>query len=543
MAAARLQVRDALGTWIRLIDNNPFTIGRRDTNHLQLGAPEVSREHAELVVDGERYRVRDLHSRYGTFVGREAITERQLCSGDRIRLGREGGAELVFFDEGDEPSQTAEISSGGRGALRRLSDLLVRLRRLGSDRLLDDVLVLVLDAALEVSHADRGFIMLAAPDGRLKFRLARGPSGHMLTNSRFETSEKFPEEAFLTGRTRVVDDLLELESSGHDTTRDLGIRQVICVPLHVVRFFEAAGQPHEDRRLGVLYLDGQEKGSLASETTQSTLEALAAEASIAIEHARMYRETIEKTKLEHELHVAAEIQRALMPRSLVTLPYVDAAAVSIPCRAVGGDFFDYLRTPAPVFGFTLGDVAGKGPPAALMSAMMQGMFAYAARGQDTADPAAIVANINQALCQREVELRFVTLFFGVLAPDGRLCYCNAGHNPPFVVGERGIRRLAAGGPVVGILGHATYEHAVVALDPGDVVVVFSDGVSEALGSNDEEFGDERLLDAIQRAGPGDVQQVVGAILDAVHTFTAGAVQSDDITVMALRYHGPPWPGA
>jgi sigma-B regulation protein RsbU (phosphoserine phosphatase) len=537
MTGARLQVRDAHGTWIRLIDTNPFTIGRRETNHLQLVAAEVSREHAELVVNDGRYLLRDRHSRYGTFVGGQSITERQLYSGDHIRLGREGGAELVFFDEGDDRSQTPELSSSGRGALRRLSDLLERLRKLGSDRLLDDVLGLVLDAALEVSGADRGFIMLAADDGKLQFRLGRGPAGHMLTSSRFEMSEKFPEEAFRTGRTRVVYDLFDLENSGHDTTRGLGIRQVICVPLHVVRFFEAAAQRHEDRRLGVLYLDGQEKGSLASETTQSTLEALAAEASIAIEHARMYRETLEKAKLEHELHVAAEIQRSLLPRSLVTLPYVEAAAVSTPCRAVGGDFFDYLRTQAAVFGFTVGDVAGKGPPAALMSAMMQGMFAYAARGQDTGDPASIVANINQALCQREVELRFVTLFFGVLAPDGRLCYCNAGHNPPFVVGERGVRRLPAGGPVVGILGHATYVQDVVALDPGDVVVVFSDGVSEALDANDEEFGEERLLDVIQRAGPGDVQQLVDAILDAVHAFTVGAVQSDDITVMALRYHG------
>src|SRR4029450_6777005 len=140
MTGPRLQVRDALGTWIKVIDASPFTIGRRETNTPQLGGAGVSREHAEIVVDDGRYLLRDRHSRYGTFVGGEPVTERPLQPGDRIRLGRAGGAELVFLGEGDQGSLAAsEISSGGVGSLRRLSDVLAKLRGLGTERLLEDV--------------------------------------------------------------------------------------------------------------------------------------------------------------------------------------------------------------------------------------------------------------------------------------------------------------------------------------------------------------------------------------------------------------------
>jgi hypothetical protein len=215
------------------------------------------------------------------------------------------------------------------------------------------------------------------------------------------------------------------------------------------------------------------------------------------------------------------------------LPYVDAAAVSIPCRAVGGDFFDYLRTPAPVFGFPLGDVAGKGPPAALMSAMMQGMFAYAARGQDTADPAAIVANINQALCQREVELRFVTLFFrrARARRTPLLLQCRA---QPAVRDWRkrypASRRRRARGrdPRPRDLRARRRRPRIPATWSSSSATVYR----KRWAQNDEEFGDERLLGCDSARRPW--RRATGRGRNprrAVHTFTEGAVQSDDITVM------------
>jgi sigma-B regulation protein RsbU (phosphoserine phosphatase) len=239
--------------------------------------------------------------------------------------------------------------------------------------------------------------------------------------------------------------------------------------------------------------------------------------------------------MEQEMRIAAEIQQALLPKPRASLGFVEASAASVPCRSIGGDFFDYMDEPGKTFGFVLGDVAGKGPPAALMSALMQGMFAAQASAQQ--GPAAAVTVINKALCRRGIESRFVTLLFGIVTTEGNLTYCNAGHNPPFVIGKSGVRRLEAGGPVVGLLEMAPYAQGVEKLDPGDVVVLYSDGVSEAFDTAGEDFGEGRLLTVSQAAADLGAPALVERIISSVRTFTKGAAQSDDITVMVLRYLG------
>jgi sigma-B regulation protein RsbU (phosphoserine phosphatase) len=309
----------------------------------------------------------------------------------------------------------------------------------------------------------------------------------------------------------------------------------VCVPLNAVLYVESKEANTEDKRIGVLYLDSREKGNLLSDATRRALDTLASEASVAIQNAQLYREKIEKTKMEQEMRIAAEIQQALMPKPLANLRFVEAAAASIPCRSIGGDFFDYLDFDGKAFGFTLGDVAGKGPPAALLSALMQGMFASHVHGLD--GTASLVNTANKVLCRRGIESRFVTLMFGILQANGSLTYTNAGHNPPFVVGPGGVRRLEDGGPVVGLLEFAPYSEETVQLVPGDIVVIFSDGVSEALNAADEEFGDDRLLAAIQAATGHTAEALVAHVFDAVREFTLGTAQGDDITAMVIKYRG------
>jgi serine phosphatase RsbU (regulator of sigma subunit) len=536
MSDARLEVQDLLGDRVVPIDRLPFTIGRRETNGLRLGGSEVSREHAEIALVDGRYVIRDRQSRYGTFVNGEAVTESELRSGDRVRLGRGGGADLLFLSADDDRLLSSRSSTGARDDLRQITALLEGFRALGSGRVLQEVLALVLDAAIELSGAERAFIMLASAEGALEFKLSRGRDKRTLTDATFATSRKIPEEVFRLGRAQVVSDLLDSGFADvHVGTVALGIRNVVCVPLNFVQYVDSAEARGEDRRIGVLYLDSREKGRLLSDATRSALETLAAEASVAIENARLYREKLEKAKMEHEMRIAAEIQQALLPKPLARLKYVEAAAATIPCRSIGGDFFDYLDQFPNTFGFTLGDVAGKGPPAALMSALMQGMFA--AQTSQVDGPAAIVAGFNRALCRRGLESRFVTLMFGMLDERGSLTYCNAGHNPPFVIGPSGVRRLEAGGPVVGLLDHVPFGQETVHLDPGDTIVIFSDGVSEALDSAGEEFGDTRLLEAVQPVATVSAQALVGKLVSAVRDFTRGAAQSDDITVMVIRYLG------
>ena len=537
MAEPRLEVRDVLGERVVTVDRTPFTIGRRETNGLRLGGSEVSREHAEITLENGKYMLRDKQSRYGTFVNGQQVTEYELKSGDNVRLGRGGGADLVFMSADDERYASGRSTTGARDDLRQITALLEGFRALGSGRVLPEVLALVLDAAIEISNAERAFIMLATADNELEFRLARGRSKQTLTDATFATSRKVPEEVFRTGQTKVVADLLDSSFADvHMGTVALGIRNVVCVPLNLVQYLEKAESRGEDRRIGVLYLDSRERGQLLSQTTRSALETLAAEASVAIENARLYRETLEKAKMEQEMKIAAEIQQALLPKATSGVNFIEAAAASIPCRSIGGDFFDYIDQASGEFGFALGDVAGKGPPAALMSAMMQGMFA--AQAHFTAGPAPAITNMNKALCRRGLESRFVTLMYGLVSASGQLTYCNAGHNPPFVIGKSGVRRLEAGGPVVGLLEFAPYDQETIQLDAGDTIVIFSDGVSEALNSAGEEFGDQRLLEAVQLAGAARAQGVVEHLLAAVRAFTHGAAQSDDITVMVARYAGP-----
>lgn len=534
MAQPRLEVHDVLGDRVVTIDKVPFTIGRRENNDLRLGGTEVSRDHAEIVGERGRFRLRDRKSRYGTYVNGACVNECDLRSGDLVRLGRGGGADLVFLGGGEAFSTDRTV--GARDDLRRMTALLESMRALGSGRVLDDVLALVLDAAIEVSEAERAFIMLAGEGGALDFKLGREQGRQPLTAEDFKVSHKIPEDVFRTGQARAVTDLTDRGIAGaHEGTVALGIRHVVCVPLIAVQYVEPGEKRPAARRLGVLYLDSREKGALLSEDTRAALDALAGEASVAIENAELYRDKLERARLEHEMQIAAEIQRALLPTPRGALGFVEASAAATPARSIGGDFFDYLDQPGRSFGFTLGDVAGKGPPAALLSALMQGLFASQALFPD--GPASAVANMNKALCLRGIEARFVTLIFGVLSPAGQLTYCNAGHNPALIIGRAGLRRLDRGGPVLGLMERAPFEQETLQLEPGDTVVLFSDGVSEALSAAGEEFGEDRIRQVAEAHAADPVAALVDRLVDAVGQFATGTSQHDDVTVMVVRYKG------
>ncbi len=535
MPEARLEVHEAGKPRFVPIEKPVFTIGRRSGNDLHLMGSDVSRDHAEIAQAGGGFLVRDRGSRYGTFVNGNQITEHPLAHGDRIQLGRAGGAELVFLLD-DAPVERYASSSTSVGDLRQVAALLEGLRALGSGRVLDEVLALVMDSAIELTGAERGFIMLANDAGELEMKLARARGHVTLPGTRFETSRKIPEDVFLTGEPKIVEDLLEGDLANlHVRTVHFGIRHVLCAPLRLVRYVDRADANAEQKRIGVLYLDSREKGTLTSRATLTALDTLATEAAVAIENARLYRDSMEKARIEQELRIASQIQQALLPNGRKEGGFFDAMGASVACRAIGGDFFDYLDLADGRFGFALGDVAGKGPPAALLTAVLQGIFA--AHTFVEVEPKVTVARLNIALIHRAIESRFATVFFGVLDAQGRLTYCNAGHNAPFLIGTRGVRRLEEGGLIVGMFEHAAYEQETVQLDPGDIVVVVSDGVSEALSAANEEFGDARLQAAVMPHAGGSPDVILEQLLASVREFTKGAVQNDDVTALVVKYVG------
>jgi sigma-B regulation protein RsbU (phosphoserine phosphatase) len=307
---------------------------------------------------------------------------------------------------------------------------------------------------------------------------------------------------------------------------------VLCAPLWLVRYLQEPGAAPAQKRIGVLYLDSREKGTLLSPTTRTGVETLATEAAVAIENARLYRETLEKARLDQELRIAAEIQQGLLPDARYVGEGVEVVGASVPCRSIGGDFFEYLELPSGDFGFALGDVAGKGPPAALLTAALQGLFT--AHASSEGGPAATLTRVNRALIRRAVQNRFATMAYGVLSRGGRLTYSNAGHNPPMLFTRGGVRRLEQGGLVLGLFPHAQYEEETLQLDPGDVLVVFSDGVSEAIDVHDEEFGDDRIVSCIKANRHLDPAALLDCLLTAGRQFSEGTVQRDDVTAMIVR---------
>ena len=535
LVRARLDVTDALGSRTIPIVKDLFLIGRRSGHDLHLDGADVSRDHAEIERKGDRFTLRDRGSQCGTFVNGEPIVERVLEHGDRIHVGRLSGADLVFMID-LTPAPTAAASAAAVGDLHQIATLLEALRAVGSGRVLDEVLELVLDSALEVTGAARGFIMLAGTDGRLEFTLGRGRDHLTLPGQTFRTSRKIPEEVFAVGEARVVADLLDTDlADGHVGTIALGIRHVLCVPLGLVHYVDRRAVVEQPKRIGVLYLDGQDKGTLLSQTTRAALETLAGEAALVIENARLYREAIEKARLEQQMTIAADIQRALLPKAHHTGNGFELACASVPCLAIGGDFFDYVDLPDGGFGFVLGDVSGKGLPAALLTAVVQGVFAIEASLGHS--PSAALVALNETLIRKAVEGRFATLFYAALSGHGNLTYTNAGHHPPIVLGTAGLRRLSTGGTIVGIFPDAVYEQETITLDPGDLVVVFSDGVTEAFNADWEEFGTDRLLECVRANAGLTPVPLLEQIMAAIHRFVKDAVPSDDVTVVVLRYTG------
>jgi serine phosphatase RsbU (regulator of sigma subunit) len=537
-AEARLQVIDNTGRRVVPLDKPVFIIGRRTAADLQLLNADVSREHAEIARDGVRFLLRDRGSRYGTFVNGEQVTERPLEHGDRIRLGRTEGVELVFMTDATGAVQASGLrdAASEAGDLRQMAAILDGLRALGSGRVLDEVLTLVLDSALDVTKAERGFVMLARPDGELEFKIARGRNRITLPGITFTTSTKIPREVFQTGESRIVGDLMDGNLAGlHDGTIAIGIRHVLCVPLSVSPMSAGADQSVKPRVIGVLYLDSRERGTILSQATLSSLEAFATQAALAIDSARLYAESAEKARIERDLRIAAEIQRALLPEGGYENELIELAAASVPCRTVGGDFFDYLELGERGFGFALGDVAGKGPPAALLAAAVQTNFAaHAPVSRDAADT---MTRINTALLRRAIEARFATMFHGAILPDGTLSYCNAGQEPPVLVRKDGVASLEEGGPVIGLLSLATYDCGTTALAPGDLIVVCSDGVTEARNRQGDEFGRERFVEAVAGAHGQKPELALERLLEDVRKFSEGAAQADDITALVLRYRG------
>jgi sigma-B regulation protein RsbU (phosphoserine phosphatase) len=263
------------------------------------------------------------------------------------------------------------------------------------------------------------------------------------------------------------------------------------------------------------------------------LDTLADHASLAIENARLYVETVEKQKMERELEVAREIQHHLLPKSFPGIPGLEIGAVNKPSKHVGGDYYDVIALSPSRIGVVIGDVSGKGVPAALLMASLQSSL----RGEAAPEvsPASLISSLNRVIYKQTSAVAFVTIFYGVIDFEARtITYCNAGHSPPLILrADLTSVMLDQTDMVIGIDPDAPYRNNQVRLHLNDLLFLYTDGITDELNDKDEPFGESRLLEELRRGHGLPVSDIVRRVHDAVVGHTAGSVQ-DDVTALAIR---------
>jgi sigma-B regulation protein RsbU (phosphoserine phosphatase) len=299
-------------------------------------------------------------------------------------------------------------------------------------------------------------------------------------------------------------------------------RLTLAVPL-------AAGERVE----GVLAIGDRASGTPFTEEDRDFAQALGRQALAALENARLQRVREEKLRQDRELQIAREIQASLFPRRPPEVAGFEVAAVSRPCYEVGGDSYDWIPLDGGRLALVVADVSGKGAPASLLMASVHASVRALA---GTTTPAALVERLNRFLCASTPTSRFVTLFYAELDPAARrLAYVNAGHVPPYRIARSGAAsRLAGGGPALGLLGDASYQAGDLEIEPGDVVAVVTDGVTEATTAGEREFGDERVCEALRQPPGAGAAAILRALVAAVDAWVGAAGCHDDLTALVLR---------
>ncbi|HEX8896207.1 MAG TPA: SpoIIE family protein phosphatase, partial [Terriglobales bacterium] len=289
----------------------------------------------------------------------------------------------------------------------------------------------------------------------------------------------------------------------------------LLMPNGAVKYLRVVGRPSQAASGGLEFV-----GAVTDITAAKQAEAAA----------------LDKARLDHEIEIASRIQQTLLPKLLPDLPSVAVAGFTFECHWVGGDCFDVISLEGGRLGFFVGDVSGKGISAALLATFLQGVF-FTTATMDLPLPE-IFARVNKYLSERTTDSRYATVFYGVLDTKGCFEYVNAGHVPPLIVRRSGtLEAIGSLNSPVGMFGETEYQSASVKLDPGDFVVIYSDGVSDAVNNDSEFFEEARLRTLISGFKGKTAQELATAIWTGVKTFTAGAPHSDDSTVLVIQYKG------
>lgn len=514
----------------------PFRVGRKTENDLVIPDARVSREHAQLVEDNGDYYVVDNQSKHGTFVNGERIEgRRKLARNDRIEFGIRDEIFVVFSPSQGRQNTTREfltqlsgieLKSHAGSDLEKLTFFLDAARKLNTSNVLEEILVTLIEATLRLTGAERGYVFLRNDDGTLRLAAGRNARGGPLSDDKtisksIITDAARSASAFLVSDTMKTSGMAKRESViAHD------LRTVICIPLRrKMVHAEAKGNQITPDVIGVLYLDSKYASRDLTTVGQDILAAIATEAAALVENARLVQAEEAARRMEQEMTIAAGIQQRLMAVRIPELPFAKIQAKNVPCKDIGGDFFDLVKTDDGLL-VVITDVCGKGITAAIMASIIQGLvYSQALAGVPLEQ---IVSTANTFLCQKELGEKYATLMIGKLFPDGRLEYVNCGHVPPLVVSGSKVTKLEQSNLPVGLLGEAQYKPGFTHLNAGDRLIVVTDGVTETENRSGEFFGYERLQDVAKSQG-------LDGIFMAIREYSEGVPFGDDCTIFELTY--------
>ncbi len=515
------------------MDSLRYSLGRSIDNDLCYADDAgLSRQHLLFQKEGADWVVADLGSKNGSFVnGTRLKGSRLLRAGDQITAGHlviEYGepdgppsGTVIFVDTAGASEPVAATKAAdfdslmGAAQTSHIRALVNAGRELAGHRPLEELFPLILRLSMEAVMAERGVLLTLEGDS-LVVRAAQGEDFSISTAVRDRVLRKM--ESVLVWDV-MSDDVLR----SRESIVSQSVRSVMAVPLRT-----------DDRVIGLIYVDSPHIVRSFSRSDLDLLTVMSNVAAVRIEHARLAEVEQVERMLGRELEQAAEIQKRLLPSGAPCLDGCDLAGYHMACRGVGGDYYDYFPYPDGKLGVVVADVAGKGMPAALLMSCLQAKVQVLA--EDVGDIGAWMGRLNRLMTVNCPSNRFITLFFAVLDPaGGSMLYSNAGHNPPIVVRKSGdVELLTEGGMVLGLLPAATYRAGRCQAHAGDMLVLYSDGITEAVDPSGEEFGEERLTRLVVENRDRRAAEIVQQVKRSLAGWTAGKPATDDVTLVIAK---------
>jgi sigma-B regulation protein RsbU (phosphoserine phosphatase) len=540
MAFATLRYADADGQHSVLLDRGSMTVGRLPDQDVVLREQCVSRRHAAILMDGDVYSIVDLNSTHGTYVNGVRVERAVLASGDQIQLGSVETAHLQFHMESVSRMEITGPASGlttllssfvqfpktdrkappAAREMEQLNWLLSAARQLNAGGAIDEILTTLLQLTLQLTGVERGFVFLREA-GEMKLAQGLNAAGETIREEKTISRRAIQKAIESDQKFSISDTFSDVAASAWDSVMVNKIRSIYCIPLR-----KRDGNGRHSDLLGLLYLDSQLGAGNLSEVDHQLLDTIANEAAALLHNALLGEAEKRARRAREELAVAARIHSGLMAITMPVIPYAVLKARSVPCYEIGGDFFDALVLDDCVC-VAIADVSGKGIPAAIVAATIQGIIhAQLLSGQSLVEVASL---LNQFLCTRNVG-KYATMVLLKLYADGRVEYMNCGHIQPLLVDDSGLQWLPESNLIVGLLPGASYTSAQITLQPGARILLVTDGLVEAENCAGEAIGDEGFTDIVPHLD-------VDGILDHVARFQAPNQAQDDCTLVEVRYTG------